>query len=167
MANTPRAIADDLVVSLAYTLHDGEGELLDNADADSPLEYIQGYGHILAGLEDELYGMAVGDEKDVVIAPDNAYGEYDAEANQLVPLDMFPQDMDLEAGVQLELHDEDSDEPVDAWVAEIYDDSVLIDFNHPLAGETLYFHVKVLGIRDATDEELDHGHVHGSGHEHS
>lgn len=166
MSNTPRAIADDLVVSLAYSLRDSEGDLIDSSGDDSPLEFIQGYGHILAGLEEELYGLAVGDEKDVVIEPDNAYGEYDADANQLVPLDMFPQDMDLEVGLPLELYDEDADEPVEAYVADIYDDSVLIDFNHPLAGETLHFHVKVLGIREATDEELDHGHVHGSGHDH-
>lgn len=166
MSMTPRVVADDLVVSLAYTLRDSEGELIDSAGDEAPLEFIQGYGHIIEGLEDELYGMSVGEERDLVIGPEAAYGEYDEEATQLAPLDMFPQDMELELGLPVELQSEDSDEPIDAYISEIYDDSVLLDFNHPLAGETLYFHVKVVGLRDASAEEIDHGHVHGEGHSH-
>lgn len=166
MSTTPRVVADDLVVSLSYSLRDSEGELIDSAAEDAPLEFIQGYGQIIEGLEEELYGMAVGDEKDLVIAPEDAYGEYDPEANQLAPLDLFPQNMELEIGMPVELYDEESDEPVDAYISEIYDDGVLLDLNHPLAGETLHFHVKVVGLRDATTEEIDHGHVHSGGHSH-
>jgi FKBP-type peptidyl-prolyl cis-trans isomerase SlyD len=158
--STPgQVVADDLVVSLAYTLRDDEGELIDSAPDEEPLEYIQGYGQIITGLEDEIYGMSLGDEKDLIIAPENAYGEYDPEASQVAPLDAFPQEMELEIG-------DDAEDPIEGFIADIYDDSVLLDFNHPLAGETLHFHVKVVGLREASAEELDHGHVHGAGHEH-
>jgi FKBP-type peptidyl-prolyl cis-trans isomerase SlyD len=166
MSTNSPIVADDLVVSLAYSLRDSEGELIDSADDDAPLEFIQGYGHIIEGLEEELYGMAIGDEKDLVIAPEDAYGEYDPEANQMASLDLFPQDMELEIGMPVELYDEETDEPVEAYIADIYDDGVLLDFNHPLAGETLHFHVKVVALREATSEEIDHGHVHGGGHSH-
>ncbi len=161
-----RVVADDMVVSLSYSLHDDEGELIDRADDESPLEYIQGHGLIIGGLEDEIYGMSLGDEKDMIIAPENAYGEYDPDANRLAPLDAFPQEMLLEIGLPVEVFDEDSEDPMEGFIADIYDDSVLLDFNHPLAGETLHFHVKVVGLRDATSEELEHGHVHGDHHEH-
>ncbi len=161
-----RVVADDLVVSLAYTLRDDEGELIDSAPDEEPLEYIQGYGQIISGLEEELYGMALGDEKDLIIAPENGYGEYDTEATQIAPLDAFPQEMQIEIGLPVEIYGEDDDDPIEGFIADIYDDSVLLDFNHPLAGETLHFHVKVVGLRDASAEELDHGHVHGDGHDH-
>ncbi len=161
-----KVVADDQVVSIAYTLRDEEGELIDSAPDEVPLEFIQGYGQIITGLEDELYGMSLGDEKDLIIAPENAYGEYDPEASQVAPLDAFPQEMELEIGLPVEVYGEEADDPIEGFIADIYDDSVLLDFNHPLAGETLHFHVKVVGLRDATAEELDHGHVHGDGHEH-
>ncbi len=161
-----RVVADDQVVSIAYSLRDDEGELIDSAPDAEPLEYIQGYGQIISGLEEELYGMALGDEKELIIAPEDAYGEYDPEASQVAPLDAFPQEMQLEIGLPVEVYGEDADDPIEGFIADIYDDSVLLDFNHPLAGETLHFHVKVVGLRDASSEELDHGHVHGAGHEH-
>jgi len=163
---TERVVADDVVVSLAYTLRDGEGDLIDSAGDEVPLEYIQGYGQIITGLEEELYGMSLGDEKDLIIAPEQAYGEYDPEASQIASLDAFPQEMELEIGLAVEVYNEESDEPIEGFIADIYDDSVLLDFNHPLAGETLHFHVKVVGLRGASAEELDHGHVHGAEHDH-
>lgn len=166
MSDMPRTVRDDQVVSLAYVLRDADGEVLDSSGDDSPLEFIQGYGQIIPGLESELYGMAIDDEKDVVVEPDNAYGNYDPEANQIAPLDMFPEGMDLEIGLPVDVYDDETDEPTEAFIAEIYDDGVLLDFNHPLAGETLHFHVKVVGLRDATATEIDHGHVHSDGHEH-
>lgn len=161
-----RVVADDQVVSIAYSLRDDEGELIDSAPDEEPLEYIQGYGQIISGLEEELYGMALGDEKELIIAPADAYGEYDPEASQVAPLDAFPQEMQLEIGLPVEVYAEDDANPIEGFIADIYDDSVLLDFNHPLAGETLHFHVKVVGLRDASAEELDHGHVHGEGHGH-
>ena len=159
-------VADDMVVSLVFVLRDGDGELLDRADASDPLEFVQGHDQIISGLEEELYGMALGDEKDIVIVPEDAYGDYDPEAIQRFPIDEFPPEVDLEIGAEVELQDADSGEIIEAYVAEIDGDSVVLDFNHPLAGEELHFHVKVVGLRWATEEELEHGHVHGSNNHH-
>jgi FKBP-type peptidyl-prolyl cis-trans isomerase SlyD len=166
MTQHANQVDDDLVVSLSYTLRDDEGAVIDSAGDDDPLEFIQGHGQIIAGLEEELYGMAVGAEKSVVIAPEDGYGLYDPEATDVTPIDMFPADFDLEEGMLLELHDEESGEMVEAYVSEIRDNEVVLDFNHPLAGQTLHFDVKIVDLRPATEEELDHGHVH-SAHAHS
>lgn len=166
MQNPTRVVEDDLVVSLAYDLRDSEGELIDSAGEDDPLEFIQGFGQIISGLEEEMYGLAVGDERDLVIEPADGYGEYDEEATSLVPLSMFPQGMEIELGMPVELETDDDNETVDAYVVEVNEETVLLDFNHPLAGETLHFHVKVVGLREATASELDHGHVHSAGHSH-
>jgi FKBP-type peptidyl-prolyl cis-trans isomerase SlyD len=159
-------VADAMVVRLDYTLTLTDGDVYDSSADSGPLEILQGQGQIIAGLEEALYGMAVGEEKDVVVTPDYAYGEYDPDAVQLLPKDVFPPDMELEPGMAIDLYDEEADEEVEAYVAEIQRDGVLIDFNHPLAGETLTFHVKIVGLRPATPEEIDHGHVHGSEHYH-
>jgi FKBP-type peptidyl-prolyl cis-trans isomerase SlyD len=166
MSNQSLVVADDMVVQLDYTLTLSNGEIYDSSDETGPLEYIQGQGLIISGLEEALYGMAVGDEKDVVVTPDVGYGEYDPEAVQTLPRDVFPAEMELEPGMPIDLYDEDADEEIEAFIAEVDDDGVVVDFNHPLAGETLNFHVKVVAVRPATDEELDHGHVHGNGHAH-
>lgn len=164
---TPIAVVkDDMVVQLDYTLTLANGEVYDSSDETGPLEYIQGQGQIITGLEEALYGMKVGEEKDVVVTPDVAYGEYDPENIQTLPRDIFPPDMELEPGMGIDLYDEDADEEIEAIIAEVDDDSIVVDFNHPLAGETLNFHVKVVGVRPASAEELDHGHVHGDGYEH-
>jgi len=154
-------VADDIVVRLDYTLTLSDGEIYDSSDETGPLELLQGQGQIIAGLEEALYGMTVGDEKDVVVTPDYAYGEYDPDAVQTLPRDIFPADMEIEVGMAIDLYDEEAEEEVEAYVAEVQRDAVVIDFNHPLAGETLSFHVKVVGLRPALPEEIEHGHVHG------
>jgi FKBP-type peptidyl-prolyl cis-trans isomerase SlyD len=111
--------------------------------------------------------MEVGQEKDVTVDPEDGYGEYDSEAFEEVPLEIFPEDMDLSLGMPVELYDEDADETVEGFIAEIRTDTVVVDLNHPLAGEVLTFHVKVVGLRAATPSELDHGHAHMDGDEHS
>jgi len=166
MTNKPLTVADDLVVSLDYTLHlEGDPEVFDASEGEEPLEFIQGRGHIIPGLERALYGMAVGQKKKVVVQPEDAYGELDSDAFQLIARDTFPPEVELEVGMGLELHD-DEGEIVEAYVAELHPDGVMLDFNHPLAGETLYFEVEVIGLRSATDEELEHDHVHGHEHDH-
>jgi FKBP-type peptidyl-prolyl cis-trans isomerase SlyD len=150
-----------VVVKLEYTL-EIDDELVESTDDDGPIEFLQGYSEIIPGLEQSLYGMRVGDEKDVVVEPEDGYGEYDPEAFEEVPLDIFPEDMDLSLGMPVELYDEESDETIEGYIAEIRTDTVVVDMNHPLAGETLNFHVKVLGVRAATTEELSHGHAHGA-----
>ena len=155
-----------VVVKLEYTLQI-EDELVESTDEEGPIEFLHGYDEIIPGLEAALYGMHVGQEKDVIVDPEDGYGEYDADAFEEVPLDIFPDDMDLSLGMPVELYDEDADETVEGFIAEIRTDSVVVDLNHPLAGETLNFHVKVVGLRPPTPEELEHGHTHSAdGHEH-
>lgn len=164
MAGTETTVANGVIVKLEYTLH-VEDELVESTDEDGPIEFLQGYGEIIPGLEEALYGMAVGEERDIEVEPEDGYGEYDAEAFEEVPLEIFPDDMDLSLGMPVELYDEESDETVEGYIAEIRTDTVIVDLNHPLAGETLNFHVKIVGLRPATPEELDHGHAHGEDHD--
>jgi FKBP-type peptidyl-prolyl cis-trans isomerase SlyD len=152
-------VAHGVIVKLEYTLQI-EDEMVESTDDEGPIEFLQGYGEIIPGLEAALYGMKVGQEKDVTVDPEDGYGEYDSEAFEEVPLDIFPEDMDLSLGMPVELYDEDADETVDGFIAEIRTDTVVVDLNHPLAGETLSFHVKVVGLRPPTPEELEHGHAH-------
>jgi len=165
MSQLPTLVADQLVVGIDYTLRDEEGELIDSNEGYPPLEFLQGFGQIIPGLEQALNGLAVGDEKHVVVAPEDGYGEYQPEAFETVPLDAFPEDMDVEEGMEIQVQDDDG-QLLQAIVAEVDGDEVTLDFNHPLAGVTLHFDVRIASLRAATAEELDHGHVHGEGHDH-
>jgi FKBP-type peptidyl-prolyl cis-trans isomerase SlyD len=156
-------VADGQVIVMEYTLQ-VDGETIDTSAGHGPIEFIQGVGNIIPGLENALYGMAVGESKHVVVAPGDGYGEMDSEAFMEVPRGQFPEDIPLEIGTQLELHDE-AGQPMVARIDQVGDSSVRLDFNHPLAGKELHFAVKIAGLRPASDEELDHGHVH-SGHAH-
>lgn len=164
--STPLTVVDDLVVSLGYSLSLEEGTEIDTSRGGEPLEYLQGRGQIIPGLEKALYGMAVGDEKQVTVSPADGYGEVDAEDHVFMPRESFPSDMALEIGESVYLRDSESDEDFQAFVAEIGEEAVKLDFNHPLAGQTLYFDVKIEGLRPATSEEMAHGHVHTAGHAH-
>lgn len=157
--NNPTMIADDVVVSLQYTLTIN-GEVVDSSDESEPLVFLQGYRNIIPGLEKELYGMKVGDSKSITVKPADGYGEVDADAFMDIPRDEFPSDIPLEMGLELEVRDEDG-EILPATVVEITPEKVRLDFNHPLAGETLQFDITVVELRAATAEELEHGHVHG------
>ena len=165
MTGTKLIIKDDMVVGLDYTLRLDDGEILDSSDGRDPLEFLQGHGQIVPGLEQALYGMAVGDEKQVTVAPAEGYGDLDSEALEMVPNDVFPPDLELTEGMRLHMRDQ-SGQVLRAFVAEIHPDGVLLDFNHPLAGETLFFDVKIASLRPATQEELAHGHAHDEEHEH-
>jgi FKBP-type peptidyl-prolyl cis-trans isomerase SlyD len=156
----PTTVAEGVVVGLDYTLRLDSGEVVDSSEEGSPLFYLHGHGQIIPGLERELMGLTVGDEKEVTVAATDAYGEIDEDGFQMVPLDIFPDDLELEPGMLLHLRDAQTDEPIDAIVDEILPEGVILDFNHPLAGETLYFKVKISALRAATTEELDHGHAH-------
>ena len=151
-------IQDDVVVSLEYTLQ-AEGEIVDSTGEDEHIQFIQGHGQIIPGLESQLYGMSGGESKEVTVPPDEAYGILDEEALGTVPRDEFPPDMPLEKGVALQLRDEDG-EVFDAYVKSVDKKSVEINLNHPLAGKELHFSVKVLDLRPASEDEIAHGHVH-------
>ncbi len=165
MNENPLTVADNMVVSLAYELKLDDGQTIDTADATDPLQYLQGANNIIPGLERELNGLKVGDEKTVVIAPADAYGEYDPEAMTFVPMSAFPKDFELEEGMGLQMRDSNTGEVVIAYVEDIQDDGVVLNLNHPLAGQTLHFQIKVVDLRPATSEELAHGHTH-AGHSH-
>lgn len=160
MTQDTMKVADDLVVSMHYTLKLDDGQIVDSSDGGDPLEFLQGFGQIIPGLEKELYGMAVGDNKKVVVAAADGYGEVDPEAFQSVPRAIFPEDLELVEGMGLRMRDQDSGQLVETYVAEVGPTEVLLDFNHPLAGEELTFDVEIAGLRSATAEELSHGHVH-------
>ena len=157
-------VEDGVVVSMEYTLH-VDGELLDSSDGQGPLQFLAGYGNIILGLEEEMRGMKIGDSKDVVVEPENGYGEFDDEAFMKVPRTDFPKDMPMEVDTELTVRDEEGNSRY-ARVDSIEDDNVTLNFNHPLAGDELRFHVKVVALRDPTEEELEHGHVHEEGHHH-
>ena len=113
-----------------------------------------------------MLGMKIGDSKDVVVKPEDGYGEFDDKAFMDVPRSEFPQDMELEEGMELHVTDEDGQHQA-AYVNSFDDQAVQLDFNHPLAGAELHFSVKVVALREPTEEEKDHGHVHeGDGHHH-
>ena len=157
-------VEDGVVVSMEYTLH-VDGELLDSSDGQGPLQFLAGYGNIIPGLEEEMRGMKIGDSKNVVVEPKNGYGEFDSEAFMKVPRTDFPKDMPMEVDTELTVRDEEDNSRY-ARVESIEDDYVTLNFNHPLAGDELRFHVKVVALREPTEEELEHGHVHEEGHHH-
>ena len=157
-------IEDGQVVSMDYTLL-VDGEVVDTSDGREPLQFIQGTGNIIPGLERELYGMVIGDSKKVSVAAADAYGELDPEAYAEVPRAEFPDNIPVEKGIEIQVRDE-SDNPMYARIDTFDDEIVKLDFNHPLAGKTLNFDVKIVALRGASPEELDHGHVHGDEHHH-
>ena len=158
-------ISSQKVATIAYTLTDDQGTELDSSKDGEPLAYIQGIGNLIPGLEDALEGKSGGDELSVSIQPEQAYGKRDEELLQAVPRAHFDGVDELQVGMQFRASSEDGDERV-VTVVEVGDDQVAIDGNHPLAGQILNFEVKVVEVRDATQEELDHGHVHGPGGHH-
>ena len=158
------SVQNGVVVSMEYTLH-VDGELLDTSDGQGPLEFLAGHGNIVPGLEDKMMGMKVGDSRDVVVAPADGYGEYDDEAFMDVPRNQFPEDMPVAEDLELTVRD-DSGEGRYARIESIEGETVRLNFNHPLAGDELHFSVKIVSLREPTDEELDHGHVHAGDHHH-
>ena len=155
--NQNLTVQDEVIVSLEYTLQ-VEGEIVDSTGEDEHIQFIQGYGQIIPGLESQIYGMSSGESKEVAV-PAEAYGELDEDALGTVPRDEFPPDMPLEKGVALQLRDQDG-EVFDAYVESVGKKNVEINLNHPLAGKELHFSVKVLDLRPATEEEIAHEHVH-------
>lgn len=158
-------ITDDCVVTLAYTLRDDAGEILDSATTAEPFAFVHGRHSVIPGLEKELTGRGAGDKLDLTIAPADAYGEHSPARVQVVSRDRFPADVDIKPGMQFHASDEHGGR-MSVRVTEVNEDGVVIDANHPLAGQTLHFAVEVLGVRAATAEELAHGHVHGAGGHH-
>jgi len=156
-------VAAQKVVTIEYTLKDDAGEVLDSSDGGEPLSYIHGAGNIVPGLEKALDGKNVGDAITTKVAPEEGYGARDEELIQKIPSRKLP---DKKAKVGGRYRVQTSEGPTVVLVTAIAGDYVTIDANHPLAGMTLHFEVKVVGVREPTSEELQHGHVHGAGGHH-
>lgn len=156
--STTKVVDDGQVVTLSYTLS-VDGEVVDTSEGNEPIQFIQGQGEILPGLEDELYGMSVGESKNVVLEAPDGYGEIDSEAFSDVPRTEFPVNIPLEPGVELQLKSKEG-EVFEAMIDSVNDKTVRLNFNHPLAGKELHFSVKIIELREATAEEMDHGHAH-------
>ena len=155
-------IAKDTVVSLNYELFDSTGELLERVEEQ--ISYLHGgYDGIFPLVEEALHGKSVGDKCSVTMQPDDAFGEYDHNLVEVEPRSSFPKEVTV--GMQFEGAPEasDDDDFLLFTVVEVTDDEVTVDGNHPLAGKTLTFNCTVTGVRKATAEELEHGHVHEEG----
>ena len=166
MADTPNTVTDGVVVSMDYTLRLDDGQVVDTSEGREPLAFVQGQSQIISGLENALYGMAVGEEKVVDVEPKDGYGEINPDAYQDVPQSAFPSEMTLTVGQDLTMQHQSTGQIIQARVSKIEPANVRIDFNHPLAGENLHFQVKIVGLRQATEQEIAHGHVHDASSHH-
>ena len=151
-------ITDGVVVSLAYTLK-VDGEEIEQADASDPLQYLHGSGSIVPGLETLLEGKRVGDKIHATLPPEETYGDYDPEEVDEVDRDSLDIDDDVTVGMVVEVEDEEGYLYV-ATITDITNETITLDFNPPLAGKVLTYDVEVLALREAAEDELDHGHVH-------
>lgn len=151
-------VGPNCVVSIYYTLTDDDGEVMDQSPEGQPLSYLHGAAGIIPGLENELTGKVAGDDFKVTINPEEAYGPHHPEMVQELPRTSFPEGMEIQPGMQFTAQSNNG--PVTVVVTRVEGDSVTVDANHPLAGKILHFEGKIDSVRDATPEELDHGHVH-------
>lgn len=157
-------IAKDKVVHIHYTLTNDAGEVIDSSEGAQPLGYLQGAANIIPGLENALEGKSAGDSLKVTVDPEDGYGARVDELMQVVPSSMFQGVDNLEVGMMFQAQTSEGTQVV--RVAKVDGDNVTIDGNHPLAGERLHFDVQVDSVRDATEEEISHGHVHDGEHSH-
>lgn len=153
------------VVTLNYTLTDNEGNVIDQSN-DASFAYLHGANNIIPGLENALSGKTAGDSLNVSVEPAEGYGERDPAKTQAVPRNMFPQDTDIQVGMQFHAQGPNGETLV-VTVVGVEEETITVDGNHPLAGVQLNFQVEVMEVREASQEELEHGHVHGpGGHDH-
>lgn len=158
-------IASNSVVSIHYTLTGDDGNIIDSSAGNDPLVYLHGAGNIIPGLENALVGKSAGDALTVRVVPAEGYGEVVMDLIQQVPREMFQGTDSIEPGMTFQAQDQ-SGYVQHVTVTAVNDSTVTIDANHPLAGQHLNFDVTIVAVRQASQEELDHGHVHGPGGHH-
>ncbi|AJY51589.1 MULTISPECIES: peptidylprolyl isomerase [Halomonadaceae] len=154
-------IAQNSVVAFHYTLTNDAGEVLDSSEGREPLTYLHGAGNIIPGLEKELEGRAAGEKLNVSVSPEEGYGELQEQLMQEVPRDAFQGVESIEPGMQFQAQTQGG--PLMVTVKKVEGDTVVVDGNHPLAGQQLNFDVEIAEVREASSEEVEHGHVHGEG----
>lgn len=158
-------IAERCVAAFHYTLTNEQGEIIDSSAGREPLAYLHGVGNIVPGLEREMTGKSAGDTFNVVVAPEDGYGLHQEGLIQRIPRGAFQGVDVIEPGMQF--HANGPNGPMTVTVAAVDGETVSVDGNHPLAGQTLHFAIEVIDVREASPEEVMHGHVHGAGgHEH-
>lgn len=161
----PLVVADDRVVLFHYVLKDDAGAVID-ASGEHPLAYLHGHGNIVPGLERQLVGLAVGAEVHAVVPPGEAYGEYNEDAVERVHRSALPKGLEPQPGMPLRFRSDDG-QIATVFVVEAKGAWVTLTSNHPLAGQTLHFDIVIDAIREASAEEIAHGHAHGpDGHHH-
>jgi FKBP-type peptidyl-prolyl cis-trans isomerase SlyD len=158
-------IRANAVVAIDYTLKGDDGNVIDSSEGHGPLHYLHGHDNIVPGLEEALDGLSVGDTVQVTVPPDKGYGGRNEELVFEVPRQHLPADIVPERGMQLTMSSDDGD-AMPVTVTKVMLKSIEVDANHELAGQTLHFSVNVRHIRQATADELAHGHAHGPGHHH-
>ncbi len=158
-------IAAGKVVGMVYSLRNDAGEILDQSSVQDPFLYMHDESQIVPGLESALEGLKIGDKKEVKVAPDEGYGPVHDGLKMSVTKSQFPGVTDIKAGMQFQAHSPEGQGMV-FTITGIDGDTITIDGNHPLAGQTLHFAVEIISMRDATEEEKQHGHVHGEGGHH-
>lgn len=160
-------IIKNTVVSLHYKMYDADNQLIDQTQPEEPMTYLHGgYDGIFPLVEEQLQGKQVGDQIDVTMQAEEAFGDYESELVRQEPIDVFPEDIELEVGMMFEADDPETGDVIVFRVTDITDGQVTVDGNHPLAGQTLRFEATVASVREATAEEIDHGHVHDGHHHH-
>jgi FKBP-type peptidyl-prolyl cis-trans isomerase SlyD len=156
----PTRVENNVVVSLAYTLT-VDGQLYDSSDGHAPFNYLHGHRNIIPGLENALVGLSAGESREVLVSPSEGYGEFDPESLIDMDRELFPQGYEPQVGAFLHVRGDDGQVHT-ACIHEIHDKTITLDLNHPLAGKELLFKATVLDLRAATEEELQHGHIHQS-----
>ncbi|EEX49470.1 FKBP-type peptidyl-prolyl cis-trans isomerase SlyD [Pasteurella multocida] len=154
-------VAKNVVVSIAYQVRTQDGVLVDEAPVNQPLDYLQGHNNLVIGLENALEGKAVGDKFEVRVKPEEGYGEYNENMVQRVPKEVFQGVDELVVGMRF-IADTDIG-PLPVVITEVAENDVVVDGNHMLAGQELLFSVEVVATREATLEEIAHGHIHQDG----
>jgi len=157
-------IEKDKVVLMHYTLTDNDGKVIGSTEGDVPLAYMQGKGNIIPGLESEMDGKKPGDKFKVILSAENAYGKYNPDLIHIVDKSVFQGDEEITIGLKVNVQTSNGDSI--AVVSAFDDKTITLDLNHPLADKDLTFDVEIVEVREATETEIEHGHVHGPGGHH-
>ena len=153
------------VITITYTLKDEDGNIIEVTNRENPFSFISDNNQILPKLEENINGMLIGSRRTVTLTPEEAYGTYNDSAIQTIDRSEFPDDTELEEGMSF-ITDTPDGQQMPFIIKKIDGEVITLDFNHPLAGRTLTFDLELLNLRDATQDELLHGHIHGPGGNH-